>query len=97
MQAVVRGLRCVVATQNSEVGDILFRKNFPAMESVNHSCKPNSKIHDNNVIAIQRIVTGTEITVDFTVHEEMGGGNCLECGAILEGKYTSCLRSMNIV
>ncbi len=96
MQALVRGISCIVATRNHAIGDTLFRKKSPMMEYVNHSCKPNATLHHNNVVATHHIVMGTEITLNFTeIRFDTDSLNtvCMDCGSMLCGENTQCMQS----
>ena len=99
MQAVVRGIRCVVATSNYSVGDIIARSNSPVVDSLTHSCKPNVILRDTGITAMQPIEMGSELVMDFTSssHQLKTEKQCLECGAVLQGFTTQCMMSIGNV
>jgi hypothetical protein len=64
--------------------------------SINHSCDPNSYIKTLNgvrkVLACKKIVTGEEITFDFTINGDNEGTFPCQCGAarcrkVYQGDY----------
>lgn len=96
MQAVVRGIRCVVAASNYSVGDIITRSTSPIIHDLSHSCKPNVVLRDSGLTAMQSIEKGAELTMDLTCStvELQSEKTCSECGAVLRGFTTQCMASV---
>lgn len=97
MQAIVRGVRAVVATENHAVGDVLFRSETHALAKIlNHSCRPNCTVHHDAIVATQIIRAGTEIALDYTCNNTAINNapttTCMDCGATLNGRHTQCMR-----
>jgi predicted RNA-binding Zn-ribbon protein involved in translation (DUF1610 family) len=92
MQALVRNIRCVVATHSYKIGDIVCRQSSPVFDSMNHSCRPNASIKDKYIVASQHIDSGSEIMVDFSTTKNTAK-TCPDCGSDVLGMSTQCLRA----
>ena len=99
MQATIRGIRCVIATQSHRIGDVIMRRNSPVTDAIHHSCNSNAVIMNGKVVATQPIMKGTEIMLDFTspaIQEENLAIQrertvlCMDCGSVLTGTTTEC-------
>ena len=55
---------------------------------INHSCRPNTKIEGENIVALKKIAPGEEITFDYQSNEvELSASFiCRECGQWVKGK-----------
>lgn len=59
---------------------------------MNHSCLPNTIVHNGKVIATRTITSGMELTYNYTKIESqlVKPFLCYKCNHYIDGKKTSC-------